>query len=220
MKLRKRILTVALSCILPIFEFTNISAAETVQTTFSACNNVKANIEAIGNYSTIFNQALKKALNEGMAQTDITSTVTYEDDLVITQTEITYQPIFSVALASTAGIQSKSAGYKSEFSFHIYEVSSSKGKKLLRLDQSTEFEYNGSYAYVSDSEYVYYRYNDSRFVNRKSGYTSSSNKSSSLAKYWISGDIKWSTGKKSYTKHRIFTAQCTPKGAVSYTLKS
>lgn len=114
--------------------------------------------------------------------------------------------------------QAKAAGYKTGFSFHIYEVSSSKGKKLLRLEQSTEFKYNGTYAYVSDKEYIYYRYNGASFVNRKSGYTSSASKSRSLAKYWISGDIKWSAKKKSYTKHRVFTAKCTPKGVCSFSL--
>ncbi len=50
------------------------------------------------------------------------------------------------------------------------------------------------------------------------GYTSSASKSRLLAKYWISGDIKWSAKKKSYTKHRVFTAKCTPKGVCSFSL--
>lgn len=177
-------------CALTMLQVTDVSAAEIAKGDVITIESIKTSTDKVAsNYSTNSDMLLSRIVQEGMVPT-----------------------------SSMVSAQAKAAGYKTGFSFHIYEVSSSKGKKLLRLDQSTEFKYNGTYAYVSDKEYIYYRYNGASFVNRKSGYTSSASKSRSLAKYWISGDIKWSAKKKSYTKHRVFTAKCTPKGVCSFSL--
>lgn len=218
MRIGKKVLVVALSCTLAMLQFVNVSATEIVKEgTFTSKSDLESGVEVVSEYSTD-SELLKKAVQEGMVQTSKTSTVTYEDDLVITETDITYQQLFPTSLTSMVSVQAKSSGYKSKFCFHTFTVSSSKGKKLLRLDQITDFRYNGIYAYVADKESIYYPYNGASFVNRKSGYTTSSSKSRTLAKYWMSGDIKWSTKKNSYTKHRVFTSQCTPKGSISYTL--
>lgn len=188
--MRKKVIGMALMCALTMLQVTDVSAAEIAKGDVITIESIKTSTDKVAsNYSTNSDMLLSRIVQEGMVPT-----------------------------SSMVSAQAKAAGYKTGFSFHIYEVSSSKGKKLLRLDQSTEFKYNGTYAYVSDKEYIYYRYNGASFVNRKSGYTSSASKSRSLAKYWISGDIKWSAKKKSYTKHRVFTAKCTPKGVCSFSL--
>ena len=218
--MRKKVIGIALMCALTMLQVTDVSAAEIAKGDVITIESIKTSTDKVAsNYSTNSDMLLSRIVQEGMVPTSKRSNVIHEDDLVITETEITYQQLFPTSLTSSmVSAQAKAAGYKTGFSFHIYEVSSSKGKKLLRLDQSTEFKYNGTYAYVSDKEYIYYRYNGASFVNRKSGYTSSASKSRSLAKYWISGDIKWSAKKKSYTKHRVFTAKCTPKGVCSFSL--
>ena len=188
--MRKKVIGMALMCALTMLQVTDVSAAEIAKGDVITIESIKTSTDKVAsNYSTNSDMLLSRIVQEGMVPT-----------------------------SSMVSAQAKAAGYKTGFSFHIYEVSSSKGKKLLRLDQSTEFKYNGTYAYVSDKEYLYYRYNGASFVNRKSGYTSSASKSRSLAKYWISGDIKWSAKKKSYTKHQVFTAKCTPKGVCSFSL--
>lgn len=188
--MRKKVIGMALMCALTMLQVTDVSAAEIAKGDVITIESIKTSTDKVAsNYSTNSDMLLSRIVQEGMVPT-----------------------------SSMVSAQAKAAGYKTGFSFHIYEVSSSKGKKLLRLDQSTEFKYNGTYAYVSDKDYIYYRYNGASFVNRKSGYTSSASKSRSLAKYWISGDIKWSAKKKSYTKHQVFTAKCTPKGVCSFSL--
>lgn len=188
--MRKKVIGMALMCALTMLQVTDVSAAEIAKGDVITIESIKTSTDKVAsNYSTNSDMLLSRIVQEGMVPT-----------------------------SSMVSAQAKAAGYKTGFSFHIYEVSSSKGKKLLRLDQSAEFKYNGTYAYVSDKEYLYYRYNGASFVNRKSGYTSSASKSRSLAKYWISGDIKWSAKKKSYTKHQVFTAKCTPKGVCSFSL--
>ena len=217
MKFYKQIIIGLFTCVLALSEVISASAKESTisnNTAFCTLDSTKTN--DTDNYSLDEN-VLNNLLSEGFVETSRTTNITHEDDLVITEKEIIFKQLFSSNLIGQYSI-TKAANYKSEFAFNIYEVSSSKGKKLLRLDQTTEFKRNGSFAYVVDHEYIYYLYNGSVFVNRKSGYTSASNKSTKAANYWISGDIKWSTKNNSYTKHRVFTAKCTPNGTISHTI--
>ena len=93
-------------CALTMLQVTDVSAAEIAK----------------GDVITIESRIVQ----EGMVPTSKRSNVIHEDDLVITETEITYQQLFPTSLTSSMiSAQAKAAGYKTGFSFHIYEVSSS-----------------------------------------------------------------------------------------------
>lgn len=149
-----------------------------------------------------------------LVETDRSTVVNYEDDLVIKETEISYQRVPKNKVTSLPLAAARATAYKTDEKLKISTIGTTSGKNLLRIDQYAEFKYNGSYAYVSDKEYVYYTYNKASFVNRTSSYTKSSAKSSSKAKYSVAGDLKWTANNKAKKSHWTFNITCTPSGVI------
>ena len=104
-KNEKKVIGMALMCALTMLQVTDVSAAEIAKGDVITIESIKTSTDKV---------ASKR------------SNVIHEDDLVITETEITYQQLFPTSLTSSmVSAQAKAAGYKTGFSFHIYEVSSS-----------------------------------------------------------------------------------------------
>lgn len=114
-------------CALTMLQVTDVSAAEIAKGDVITIESIKTSTDKVAsNYSTNSDMLLSRIVQEGMVLTSKRSNVIHEDDLVITETEITYQQLFPTSLTSSMiSAQAKSAGYKTGFSFHIYEVSSS-----------------------------------------------------------------------------------------------
>jgi hypothetical protein len=117
----------ALMCALTMLQVTDVSAAEIAKGDVITIESIKTSTDKVAsNYSTNSDMLLSRIVQEGMVPTSKRSNVIHEDDLVITETEITYQQLFPTSLTSSMiSAQAKAAGYKTGFSFHIYEVSSS-----------------------------------------------------------------------------------------------
>ena len=109
-------------CALTMLQVTDVSAAEIAKGDVITIESIKTSTDKVAsNYSTNSDMLLSS-----MVPTSKRSNVIHEDDLVITETEITYQQLFPTSLTSSMiSAQAKAAGYKTGFSFHIYEVSSS-----------------------------------------------------------------------------------------------
>ena len=114
-------------CALTMLQVTDVSAAEIAKGDVITIESIKTSTDKVAsNYSTNSDMLLSRIVQEGMVPTSKRSNVIHEDDLVITETEITYQQLFPTSLTSSMiSAQAKTAGYKTGFSFHIYEVSSS-----------------------------------------------------------------------------------------------
>ena len=126
-KNEKKVIGMALMCALTMFQVTDVSAAEIAKGDVITIESIKTSTDKVAsNYSTNSDMLLSRIVQEGMVPTSKRSNVIHEDDLVITETEITYQQLFPTSLTSSmVSAQAKAAGYKTGFSFHIYEVSSS-----------------------------------------------------------------------------------------------
>jgi len=126
-KNEKKVIGMALMCALTMLQVTDVSAAEIAKGDVITIESIKTSTDKVAsNYSTNSDMLLSRIVQEGMVPTSKRSNVIHEDDLVITETEITYQQLFPTSLTSSMiSAQAKAAGYKTGFSFHIYEVSSS-----------------------------------------------------------------------------------------------
>lgn len=126
-KNEKKVIGMALMCALTMLQVTDVSAAEIAKGDVITIESIKTSTDKVAsNYSTNSDMLLSRIVQEGMVPTSKRSNVIHEDDLVITETEITYQQLFPTSLTSSmVSAQAKAAGYKTGFSFHIYEVSSS-----------------------------------------------------------------------------------------------
>ena len=171
------------------------------------------------NQTAVCIEAQNLDIVNSLVETDRTTTVTYEDDLVITETEISYGrlPGAGFSAASTMAKSSYTYDWKSKTT----DIATGSGKMLLRVVQFAEFQFNGSYVYVSDKSCVYYTYStfSSKFVNSSESYTSSSNKSSKKAKYVVAGDLKWTTDSGTHKSHWTFKITCSPSGSISTSAK-
>lgn len=208
MKRVKKVLSLILAISLSVVSF-NVASAEEVQETKKFGSAIPVMDET---QSTFFDCSDK-------VETGRVTKVTYEDDLIIEETVISYAQVTSnvAAISELATASTSATSYKTDWQVKIHNISTGSGKQLLRVDQFVEFKYNGKYAYVSDKSYVYYVYNGASFVNRSSSYTKKVNKSSSLAKYVISGDLKWKIGSNSYKNHWKFKITCKPSGVINTT---
>ena len=127
-KNEKKVIGMALMCALTMLQVTDVLAAEIAKGDVITIESIKTSTDKVAsNYSTNSDMLLSRIVQEGMVPTSKRSNVIHEDDLVITETEITYQQLFPTSLTSSSMVsaQAKAAGYKTGFSFHIYEVSSS-----------------------------------------------------------------------------------------------
>lgn len=121
-KNEKKVIGIALMCALTMLQVTDVSAAEIAKGDVITIESIKTSTDKVAsNYSTNSDMLLSRIVQEGMVPTSKRSNVIHEDDLVITETEITYQQLFPTSLTSSmVSAQAKAAGYKTGFSFHIY----------------------------------------------------------------------------------------------------
>lgn len=82
----------ALMCALTMLQVTDVSAAEIAKGDVITIESIKTSTDEVAsNYSTNSDMLLSRIVQEGMVPTSKRSNVIHEDDLVITETEITYR---------------------------------------------------------------------------------------------------------------------------------
>ena len=101
-KNEKKVIGMALMCALTMLQVTDVLAAEIAKGDVITIESIKTSTDKVAsNYSTNSDMLLSRIVQEGMVPTSKRSNVIHEDDLVITETEITYQQLFPTSLTSS-----------------------------------------------------------------------------------------------------------------------
>lgn len=136
--------------------------------------------------------------------------VVEDGDYIIDSIETVYE------IKNNDLVQPYAAAYKTDYKTQECTIFHKKtGKTLLHITLYVEFQYNGTYAYVSDKMASWHMYNNAQFTNITQTYTKSTAKSKTIAKYVVKGTVKGTINKNSFNDTYQFQITCTPNGKIS-----